>query len=321
MDKGRCAGMRREEEVRQTVACGVWVAMVTPWDETSGSPRMETISRLVERFCSAGIAGLFILGTTGEGTLLSPENRMRFAECVVEVSRGKLPVIVHTGHDQTAAAIALSQHAREIGAFGVAVAPPARYPLDHYELACHYLRIAKEVGDYPVFLSDIPDTTGNPLGAPLLVELRKQAPNVIGAKVSRTDWESWEDYLKLSSEVALLVGKDEMALPLLLMGAHGLVSSGANVLPKLYVALYRAAIRRDLETGVQLQQLVSQLCRICHQGRSIAFIKNALSTMGFDVGLPLAPLRRLSPEESAEFAAALGPLMATVSDAMTVERR
>lgn len=300
--------MRRAEEVRQTVACGVWVAMVTPWDETSGSPRVETISRLVEWFSSAGIAGLFILGTTGEGTLLSPENRMRFAECVVEVSRGRLPVIVHTGHDQTAVAVALSQHARDIGASGVGVAPPARYRLDHYELVHHYLTIAKAVGDHPVFLYDIPHATGNPLGAALLVQLRKQAPNVIGAKVSRTDWESWEAYLNLSSEVALLVGKDEMALPLLLMGGHGLVCSGANVLPKLYVALYRAAMRCDLETGVQLQRLVSQLCQICHQGTRIAFIKNALTIMSFEVGLPLAPLRRLTSDECVESAESLSSL-------------
>jgi len=284
---------------------GVWVAMVTPWDVASGEPRAEAIRSLVNRFASAGVTGLFILGTTGEGTLLSPEDRMKFAECVLAESSGKLPVIVHTGHDRPPVVIELSLHAKRVGARAVAIAPPTRYRLDRQELLDHYLSVARALDGFPLFLYDIPETTGNPLGSELLKELRGQAPNVVGAKVSRMDWEAWESYLKLSGEVTLFIGKDEMVLPLLLLGGQGLVCSGANVLPELYVALFQAAQDGDIPRGVLLQGLINELCRACHLGSPLAYIKTAVSLMGWDVGPTLPPLRKLSSAERSELKARL----------------
>jgi 4-hydroxy-tetrahydrodipicolinate synthase len=292
---------------------GVWVAMVTPWDETSGAPRAEVITALVQRFASAGVTGLYILGTTGEGALFTLKERMLFAEAVLQASEGKLPVIVHTGHEQTAAVIKLSLHAKRTGASAVAISPPARYRLDEEELFSHYLTVAEKMGDYPVLLYDIPSATGNPLGATLLARLRERAPNVVGAKVSRSDWAAWEEYLTLASEVTLLIGKDEMAFPLLIMGGQGLVCSGANVFPELYVVLYRVAMCRNVGEGLRLQGLISQLCRVCHQGTPLAFIKEAVTLMGYEVGPPLAPLRRLSAEERVELETGLAALKAAVS--------
>ncbi|MDH7506153.1 MAG: dihydrodipicolinate synthase family protein, partial [Candidatus Acetothermia bacterium] len=173
----------------------VWVAMVTPWDEAQGAPRRDALARLADRFAQAGVNGLFILGTTGEGTLLSPEERRRFTEAVLEEAKGKLPVIVHTGHDRTSVAVELAVHAKAAGAAAVAVSAPARYHLDEGELEAHFLKVAQALGDFPVLLYDIPCATGNPLSADLLIRISEQAPNVMGAKVSRSDWEAWERYL------------------------------------------------------------------------------------------------------------------------------
>jgi len=104
---------------------GVWVAMVTPCDEAQGVPRQYALAGLVNRFVRAGINGLFILGTTGEGTLLTPEERKQFTKAVLEQAQGKLPVIVHTGHDRTSvAAVELAIHAQLAGAVAIAVSAP-----------------------------------------------------------------------------------------------------------------------------------------------------------------------------------------------------
>jgi len=282
---------------------GVWVAMVSPWNKKKREPDHVTIEGLVTRLSDTGIAGLFILGTTGEGTLLSPEDRKRFAESVV-TRAGRLPVIVHTGHDRTEVAYDLSRHAAKIGAAGVAAAPPCRYRFTAEELQAHYLEIASAAGDLPFFLYDIPATTGNPLSASLLTALRTAAANVVGAKISRGDWEAWEGYLDVAEEFTLLVGKDEMGFPLLLLGGSGLVSSCANIFPELYVALYHAAMNGDIALGRKIQELITELCRVTRRGH-VPTIKRALSIMGQEVGDPLPPLRPLPPAENSGLSAQL----------------
>jgi len=271
------------------------------------APKRAVLQLLIERFAAAGVAGLYILGTTGEGTLLSERDRQAFAETVLEISDGTLPVIVHTGHDRTEVACKLSRHAKTIGAAAVAVAPPCRYRFEEGELRVHYLEIAAAIGALPLFLYDIPSTTGNPLGGALLDSLHAEAPNILGAKVSRSDWEAWEGYLALTDELVLFIGKDEMALPLLSLGGDGLVSSGANVFPEFYVSLYRAAKQGDREAGKKLQKVIIELCRVTHRG-SVSTIKRALTLMGWEVGPPFPPLRSIQVSEDAAINAQLASL-------------
>jgi dihydrodipicolinate synthase/N-acetylneuraminate lyase len=287
---------------------GVWVAMVTPWDEARAAPRRGVLAGLIDRFAQAGVDGLFILGTTGEGSLLGPEERKVFAAAALEEARGKLPVIVHTGHDRTAVAIELSLHAKTTGATAVAVSPPARYRLDESELEAHFVKIADALADFPMLLYDIPCATGNPLSAELLARISKRAPNVIGAKVSRSDWEAWQGYLALTDSMALFVGTDTLCLPLLEMGASGIVSGPANLLPELYVQLYRAILQGEIAQARTYQDLVRQLCQAVHYGTPLAFIKEGLEALGWAVGATLPPLRALHPAELADLRKALAQL-------------
>jgi dihydrodipicolinate synthase/N-acetylneuraminate lyase len=286
---------------------GVWVALVTPWRD--GAPLYQALPELVSRFSRAGVAGLFVLGTTGEGTLLAPEVRREFAEAVVEESAGALPVIVHVGHDRPQVAAELARHAARIGAVAAAAAPPTRYRLTQEELVGYYLEILSAWGERPFFLYDIPSTTGNPLGAWLLSELGRRAPQLVGAKISRTDWPAWEEYLGLAGEMVLLVGADEMDGALLSLGADGLVSSCSNLLPELYVALYRAATGGDRDLVFPLQLKVIELCRLTQRGR-VALIKEGLKLLGCEVGTPVPPLLPPGGEEAGAFKEAFGSLKA-----------
>ncbi len=279
---------------------GVWVAMVTPWDEAQGAPRRDVLARLADRFAQAGVNGLFILGNTGEGALLSPEERRCFTEAVLQEVKEKLPVIVHTGHDRTSVAVELAVHAKTVGAFAVAVSAPARYRLDESELEAHFVEVAQALGDFPMLLYDVPSTTGNPLSATLLIRISAQAFNVVGIKVSRPDWEAWEQYLALTKSMAIFVGTDTLCLPMLMMGASGIISGPANVLPELYVQLYYAIREKNFDKAKECQNLINQLCRIIHNGVPLAFIKQGLKLTSYDVGYPLKPLRHLLPDEYEE---------------------
>jgi dihydrodipicolinate synthase/N-acetylneuraminate lyase len=279
---------------------GVWVAAVTPWDSDAGQPALDTLKRLARRCAAARVAGLFVLGTTGEGTLMDPGARRIYAEAALEAGEEThLPIIVHVGHDRPDEATKLAEHARRIGAAAIAAAPPTRYRLNRVELEHYYIALADSCEPTPFFLYDIPGPTGNPLDAELLQAVGARTSNTAGAKVSREDWPAWQAYLELSNAYTILVGKDEMALPLLELGAAGLVSSGANVFPDLFVSLYETVRAREYAEAAQAQGWILRLSLACGSG-STRHIRNALSLAGLEIDSPMPPLLQIRVEEAAE---------------------
>lgn len=282
---------------KEQVVKGVWVALVTLWDETRGSVRLNALVQLVRHFVSVGINGLFVLGTTGEWFLYTVEERKCFTEAVLEKAEGKLPVAVHAGHDSTKIAIELAVHARRAGAQLVSVSSPSHYRLDSQELENHFVAFAEAVADIPVLLYDVPFAGDNVINAQLLQRIHEKAPNVIGAKVSRSDWLVWEEYLKLVDSLALFVGNDLLCLAGLLMGAVGIISGPANVFPELYVGLFNKFVENDIKGAVKYQYLINKLCRALNYGQPLAYIKTALQKLGWDVGNVRLPLRHLTDTE------------------------
>lgn len=291
---------------------GVWIALVTPWDSNLSIPRRKALACLVQRLFSADVNGLFVLGTTGEGFLFTAEERETFTEVLFDEVGDKLPVIVHVGHDNFKVAMKLAKHAQKTGAVGVAVAPPARYRLDQGELERYFVGIAETVSDLPVLLYDIPSASCNTLGAQFLLQVHEKAPNIVGAKVSRAEWSAWEDYLEITDRFSILVGHDPLCLPLLIMGASGIVSGPANVFPEMYVELYKSIkINEDIKSAVIYQKIINKLCRALNYGQPLAFIKEALEELlGIELGEVQPPLRTLRADERARLRSTLEELVA-----------
>lgn len=277
---------------------GVWVAMVTPWNARKRKPKTENLPDLVSYFIRAEVHGLFILGTTGEGALLPPQQRKEFTEQVLETVQDRVPVIVHVGHDRTDVAQDLAAHAHRVGAAAVAVSAPARYPLNDSELEEHFVAVGGALSDLPFLLYDIPSSTGNPLCADLLLRVGDRCQNLQGIKVSRDEWPIWEDYLKLKSKkkLTLLVGADALCYALLSEGASGVVSGLANAMPRVYVELHRAVQERDMVRALIFQGFIDQLRSISNNG-SLPMIKSAMESVAVDVGPLVAPLQALSPKQ------------------------
>ena len=131
-------------------------------------------------------------------------------------------------------------------------------------------------------------------------EIQNKLPNIVGVKVSRTDWKGWSEYLQLTSQVAIFVGADEMCLSLLVRGVHGIISGAANILPILYVRLYESVMQGRLEAARYWQELIDDLCAVCHFGNPLAFIKEGVSLItsnNIDAGQTFSPLRALRRDE------------------------
>src|SRR5689334_8561562 len=120
---------------------GNWPAMVTPMHE-DGRLRLESVPLLVEKFVREGAGGLYLCGSTGQGPLMTGEERKAMAEATVSAAAGRLPVMVHVGAIRVDEAVDLARHAESIGAAAVSSVPPIYYPVTLSGTMAHYHRIA-----------------------------------------------------------------------------------------------------------------------------------------------------------------------------------
>ncbi len=186
---------------------GAWVATVTP--NVPGDID-NVLKNMMDKFKRSGIQGIFILGTTGEGFLLTPAERKFYSECFVKLAHDyDLDVIIHISHDHPAVVLELAEHATSLQPSAVSVTAPAHFRLDPKEMVNYFVTIAKAV-DTPILLYDIPGVTGNPLIPQVLDEIFTSVNNIVGIKVSHVDMSIWTDLFDFTEKhkIALLVGAD-----------------------------------------------------------------------------------------------------------------
>ncbi len=275
---------------------GVIVPMLTPFADDGQIDEGRTAA-LVDFLIERRIAGLFPLGTTGEGPLLTTAERKQVAEWVVRRAAGRVPVIIHTGAITTAETLELTRHARDVGADAVAIVPPYFYKLSDAALFEHYAVIARTLPDVPIYLYHNPGVTPNSLTTELVFQLAEAFPNVTGLKDS-------------SGSLAILFasrslhggafntasGPDGLILAAQAIGIDACVAGNANYLPELVVSLYEAVQRGDLETGRRLQAQLDDARRILGDGSDLSLFKAMCARRGVPIGDVRAPLRPAAVE-------------------------
>lgn len=280
---------------------GVVAAAVTPMSQDGSSlAGDETCAAYFEFLVQQGVHGLFVCGTTGEGPLLSLDERMRVAELAVKVAGRRTPVIVHTGALSTAHAIELTRHAASIGADAVAVITPYFYPVDQEAMFQYFTAVVSAVPGLPVYLYNIPAFAGNAITPELLGRLLKACPNIVGMKHSDANLVRLQEFQQVGGQgFAVLSGSDAVAMAALALGASGCVSGNASVLPEVSLALYDAVKRGDLAAARREQGVLHEVRALLGDGLSLASFKAALRLRGIPAGGVRSPHRGLLPEEQA----------------------
>jgi dihydrodipicolinate synthase/N-acetylneuraminate lyase len=224
------AELRVEPMLRGAIAAGL-----TPLRDEGNALDDDAVAPYVDFLAAGGVDGVLPLGTTGEGILLSPEERRRVAELFVTAADGRLQVAVHVGAQTTADTAALAAHAAEIGADAVAVIGPPYYPLDDESLLAHFAAAAKACEPVPFYLYEFKGRAGYSIPPAVVERLRERVPNLRGLKVSNQPFDAVEPYLIEGLDV--FVGAEGLVRQGLERGAAGAVSGLAAAFPELIARL------------------------------------------------------------------------------------
>jgi dihydrodipicolinate synthase/N-acetylneuraminate lyase len=210
---------------------GALAAAVTPLRDEGAALDEGAFEPYVDYLAAGGLDGLLALGTTGEGILLSLDERRRAAELFISAAGGRLQVAVHAGAQTTADTTALAAHAVKAGADAVAVIGPPYYALDEESLLAHFTAAAKASEPLPFYLYEFKARTGYSIPLSLVERLREAAPNLRGLKVSNQPFEAVEPYL--GNGLDAFVGAEGLIGRGLDGGAAGAVSGLAAAFPEL----------------------------------------------------------------------------------------
>lgn len=274
------------------------VAGATPLRDDGARLDPEAVAPMVEFLEGHGADGVFACGTTGEGILLSTDERMRAAEAFRAAVRGQL--IVHCGAQTTAETVALASHAAETGADAVAVIPPPYFPLDADALTGHLEAAGRACAPLPFYLYAFTARSGYPIPLEVVARVRESLDNLAGLKVSEAPFDRLAPYLDVGLPV--LVGNEPLIPAALQRGAAGSVSGLAAAFPDV--------IRTSLDHPLGAEQALLELRGAMEARPFIASVKHVLGRRGVPVRPDMrAPLRPLTDAQRAALDAALARLL------------
>jgi len=220
---------------------GSIVALVTPFKD--GNVDFSKLEELVEYHIKAGTNGLVPCGTTGESATLSHEEHEQVIARVVRAADGKIPVIAGTGSNSTSEAIRLTRFAQEAGADGALLITPYYNRPTQEGLYRHFAKVAAET-DLPLILYNVPSRTGVNMLPETVIRLG-EIKSVVGVKEASGSVDQAVEIIR-GADLDVLSGDDSLTLPLMAVGAKGVISVAANILPQAVANLCAAMKAGDL---------------------------------------------------------------------------
>ena len=272
---------------------GAGVAIVTPMKE-HGDVHYEKLEELIDIQVKGGTDAIIITGTTGESSTMTEEEHVDVIRACVEFTKHRIPVIAGTGSNCTKTAIYLSQEAQKAGADGLLVVTPYYNKATQPGLIAHYTQIAQAVS-LPIILYNVPGRTGCNLLPETVAYLYQHVENITGLKEATGNITQASKTMDLTDgRIDMYSGEDAVILPLLAIGALGVISVWSNVAPMDVHNLCQSFFDGDLETSRKLQRKGLALIDALFSEVSPIPVKKAMNLMGMEVGPLRAPLCEMS---------------------------
>ncbi|MCA8958283.1 MAG: 4-hydroxy-tetrahydrodipicolinate synthase [Planctomycetes bacterium] len=293
------------ESATRTVAfTGNMVALVTPF--RNGQLDRAAFARLIERVIDGGVSAIVPCGTTGESPTLSHDEHDEVVRLAVQAAAGRVTVIAGAGSNSTAEAVRLTRAAAENGADAVLSVSPYYNKPTQEGLVRHFSTIA-DATDLPVVLYDIPGRCGVAL-APDTVQRLAEHPRIRAIKVATGNVEDVSRITR-STGLAALSGDDSLTLPMLSLGAVGVISVISNLLPARMTRLVAAALEGDYSVARREHDALFPLMKAMFLESNPAPVKAALAKIGYLVDELRAPLVSVSPAARVAIESELAPFL------------
>lgn len=287
---------------------GCGTALVTPFT-AAGAVDEKRFRALVERQIAAGVRLLVPCGTTGEAATLTASEHEQVIALTVETARGRAKVLAGAGSNATAATVDRARAARAAGADALLLVAPYYNKPTQPGLVAHFRAVAQAVGDTPIVLYNVPGRTASNLAAPTTLALAREVENIVGVKEASGDLAQIMAILRdRPAGFRVLSGDDAMTLPLIALGADGIVSVVSNEAPDLMANLAESALRGEWEAARGLHYRLLPLMEANFLESNPGPVKAALAAMGLleeHFRLPLVPVQE---QTRARVRAVLGAL-------------
>jgi 4-hydroxy-tetrahydrodipicolinate synthase len=276
---------------------GSLVAIVTPFRQ--GTVDERALAELIEWQIANGTNGIVPCGTTGESATLSHSEHNRVIELTVEVVHRRVPVIAGTGSNSTAEAITLTKHAKQAGADGALLITPYYNKPTQEGLYRHYTAVAEAV-DLPLFLYNIPGRTGVNM-LPSTIARLSAIKTIVGVKEGSGSVQQASDIVQMCGDrLTVLAGDDSLTLPMMAVGAKGVITVTANVMPMEMAGLVKAFASGRIDEARRIHFKLSPLFAALFYETNPIPVKEALGLMRKidpELRLPLCPMAQDTREK------------------------
>lgn len=290
---------------------GCATALVTPFTHADAVDQSR-VRALANRQIENGVKLLVPCGTTGESATMTEEEDQLVIRLVVEESRGRARVIAGTGSNSTSSAIEYSLKARELGADAALVVAPYYNKPTQDGLVAHFSAIARAVSDLPIVLYNVPGRTSSNIAASTVLRLARDHENIVAVKEASENFSQIMEILAERPEgFCVLSGDDAVTLPLIAVGADGIISVASNEAPALMSQMTNLALDGKWDEARSLHYRLLPLMEGNFIESSPGPVKAAMAMMGLleeRFRLPLVPVQQKTRERMREILVALGAL-------------
>lgn len=282
---------------------GTIVAMVTPFnseDDVDQAGMRENINYLIEK----GVEGILAAGTTGESATITHDEQQEMIDILVDEVSGKVKAIAGAGSNSSKESLSLVKYAENAGADAALVITPYYNKPQQHGLYQHY-KMLSDSTDIPIIVYNVPSRTGTDIDVETIGQV-SQLDNIIGIKEANPDLDKVSQIQKKLEELgntdnfSIISGNDNLTLPMISMGAKGVISVVANVDPERMSQMVRYALKGDFENATKLHYRLYDLMKVLFIESNPVPAKESLNMMGRPAGhvrMPLAPLKEEDREQ------------------------
>ncbi|PYP34427.1 MAG: 4-hydroxy-tetrahydrodipicolinate synthase [Gemmatimonadetes bacterium] len=290
---------------------GCGTALVTPF-AADGRVDEARMRALVERQLAGGVKLLVPCGTTGEAMTMTPEEQTRVMRIAVETARGRARVLAGVGSNSTAVTVERARAARAAGVDGVLVVAPYYNKPTQAGLIAHFKAVADGVAGLPVVLYNVPGRTSSNIQAPTVLTLAREVETIAGIKEASNDLTQIMAILRERPQgFRVLSGDDAVTLPLIALGADGIISVVSNEVPDLMARMADLALQGNWTAARELHYRLLPLMEANFIESNPGPVKAAMALMGLledQLRLPLVPVQEKTRARLREVLQELGVL-------------